>query len=96
MGAVSTLLINENIEYEKVKYTCGCGEKQEIVKKGETIICEACNQQARITERKPLSEAVEEECEQFGCKIEFISEDTREGQQFKELGGIGGLLRYQI
>ena len=97
MGAVATLLINENIEYERVRYTCSCGgEKEEILRKGETIICEACNQQAKVTERKSLSEAVEEECEQYGCKLEFISEDTREGQQFKELGGIGGILRYQI
>jgi len=98
MGAVSTLLLNENIPFEEVAYTCGCDneEKTEIIRKGESIMCENCNQQARITSRKELVDLLEEEAKSFGVKIEYISEDTREGQQFKELGGIGGFLRYQI
>lgn len=98
MGAVSTLLLNENIEYEEVTYKCGCDneEKKEIVRKGEIIICEKCNQQGRVVNRKELVDMLEEEAKLYNTKIEYISEDTREGQQFKELGGIGGLLRYQI
>lgn len=97
MGALEILLVSDSVAYDQVKYSCGCGEeKEEIVQRGESVFCEKCNQQARITERKELADALEDECQQYGTRIEFISEDTREGQQFKELGGIGGFLRFQI
>ena len=32
----------------------------------------------------------------LGTKVEIISRDTREGEQFYELGGIGAILRYEI
>ncbi|MEM7826863.1 MAG: peptide chain release factor aRF-1 [Candidatus Aenigmatarchaeota archaeon] len=41
-------------------------------------------------------EEIEKECKQFNTTLEVISEDTREGQQFRQLGGIGGILRFQI
>ncbi len=49
-----------------------------------------------------LSEAIPDEqmeefesiAEQFGTKIEIVSQETQEGKQFLGLGGIGALLRY--
>jgi peptide chain release factor subunit 1 len=41
-------------------------------------------------------ESIEEECKNYGTELKIISEDTREGQQFKELCGIGGILRYKL
>jgi len=32
----------------------------------------------------------------IGSKIEIISTDTEEGQQFKNLGGIGSILRFRV
>ncbi|MBI2005524.1 MAG: hypothetical protein HYS80_02055, partial [Candidatus Aenigmarchaeota archaeon] len=32
----------------------------------------------------------------FGTKVEIVSTDTPEGMQFKQLGGIGGFLRYKL
>ena len=31
-----------------------------------------------------------------GAKVEIVSEDTEEGQQFKHIGGVGALLRFVI
>jgi len=43
---------------------------------------------------KDAYEYFEEQVENYGSKLIVVSADTREGQQFKELGGIGGMLRY--
>jgi len=50
-----------------------------------------------------LSEDLEEEfleleelAERTGTSVKIISSDTREGRQFKELGGVGGILRYKV
>jgi len=43
-----------------------------------------------------LVDTLAEKAKNLGAKVEFISIDTREGIQFKELGGIGALLRYKI
>jgi peptide chain release factor subunit 1 len=42
-----------------------------------------------------LVEDLSEKAKQYGTKVELVSVDTPEGVQFKELGGIGGLLRYK-
>lgn len=36
-----------------------------------------------------------EKSKNYGTKVELVSVDTSEGAQFKELGGIGGFLRYK-
>lgn len=42
------------------------------------------------------SEEIENECKNYNTDIIIVSEDTREGKQFKELGGIGGFLRFKL
>lgn len=49
-----------------------------------------------VSEDDPDLEKLEEECKMYGTKLETISTETREGQQFKLLGGYGGFLRYKI
>jgi len=50
-----------------------------------------------VSEDSEISiEELENECKMFNTKLEIISTDTREGQQFFQLGGIAGILRYQI
>jgi peptide chain release factor subunit 1 len=41
-------------------------------------------------------EKLVEKAKNYGTKVELISTDTSEGAQFKELGGIGGFLRYKL
>ncbi|MEW6063343.1 MAG: hypothetical protein AB1571_03170 [Nanoarchaeota archaeon] len=47
-----------------------------------------------------LDEAIIEEsiakAESTNAKVELISTDTREGQQLRDLGGIGAILRYAL
>ena len=43
---------------------------------------------------KDAYEWFEEAVDNYGSKLIVVSADTREGQQFKELCGIGGMLRY--
>lgn len=45
--------------------------------------------------RKEIQELVEQ-ARNIAAKIELVSEETEEGQQFKNLGGIGALLRFAI
>ncbi|MBI4153723.1 peptide chain release factor 1 [Candidatus Woesearchaeota archaeon] len=54
-----------------------------------------------ITEDLPLQiegrdafEWFEEAVENYGSKLSVVSSDTREGQQFRALGGIGAFMRY--
>jgi len=46
-------------------------------------------------ERKQIQE-LEEKARNISSKIELVSEETEEGQQFKNLGGVGAILRYEI
>ena len=39
-------------------------------------------------------EKIEELCEQTNTKLEVISTSSQEGIEFKNIGGIGGILRY--
>lgn len=45
---------------------------------------------------KDIIDFLEELAENYGSKVVAVSADTREGQQFLELGGVGALLRYNI
>jgi len=39
---------------------------------------------------------IEEKANDFGTHVEVISEGTDQGKQLKELGGIGGILRFEV
>ena len=41
-------------------------------------------------------EYFEEKAQNYGTALIVVSPDTREGQQFRQLGGIGALLRYHV
>lgn len=47
-------------------------------------------------EGREIIDALEEMVKDYGTKLIIVSVDTREGQQFEALGGIGGFLRYKI
>lgn len=55
---------------------------------GEVLISDALDE--------ALSNEIEEKAEASGAKVSFISTDTPEGIQLKEIGGIAAFLRYQI
>jgi len=43
-----------------------------------------------------LIDVLSEKAKNVGSEVEIISVDTREGAQFKELGGVGAILRYKL
>jgi len=99
MGAVDTLLISEGFDWVHAKLKCECGfeaEKDLPKDKIDVQYCDNCGKQMKVVEGKELIDALVEKAKNLGTSVEFISVETREGFQFKELGGIGAFLRYKI
>jgi len=99
LGAVDTLLISEGFDWVRVKLKCQCGftaEKDLPKEKVESQKCNKCKQLLTVEETKELIDVLAEEAKKIGTKVELISTETREGAQFKELGGIGAFLRYKL
>lgn len=99
LSAVDMLLISESFNWVRLKLKCETGhETKRDLPKTETKkqTCEICGKNMKIESEDDLGELISEEAINFGTKVEFISIDTSEGKQFKELGGIGGFLRYKI
>ncbi|MEM5793758.1 MAG: peptide chain release factor aRF-1 [Candidatus Aenigmatarchaeota archaeon] len=99
-GAVDTLLISEGFDFVHVKLKCNkCNltqEKDLPKDKAENQYCEKCNQVMNVESVEELVESLSEKAKNLGSKVEFISTESSEGAQFKELGGIGAFLRYKL
>ena len=98
MGAVSTVIMSESLDMKEVEYECGQhGSKKKFVfPDKKTQKCAECGQTMKVTGERDILEAFEERVKSFGSKLETASADTREGQQFLYLGGVGAILRYNI
>ena len=97
-GASDIIIVSEKLALEEVEYQCDCGIKKKFVNLFEKNkqVCETCKKQMKIFGEKDLLVAMEELANNYGTKLEVVSADTREGQQFYELGGVAALLRYNI
>ncbi|AKG92577.1 peptide chain release factor subunit 1 {aeRF-1} [Geoglobus ahangari] len=100
MGAVDTLLISEDLRYERVKYRCPvCGEEKEVTIKENTsrdMVCEKDNVKMEEVERRDVILELAELAEAGGAKVEFISSDSEEGAMLKNaFGGIAAILRFK-
>ena len=96
-GAVKTLLISEEYDWVKAKLSCQCGHKtEEDMKPGTVKKCPNCGGEMEVEEERDLIEVLSEQAEGLSSEVEIISVDTREGAQFKELGGIGAILRFKV
>ncbi|MEM7825866.1 MAG: peptide chain release factor aRF-1 [Candidatus Aenigmatarchaeota archaeon] len=100
VGAVETLLISEGFDWVFAKLKCNkCNvveEKYLPKNKVENQFCERCNQIMNVESTEEVMEKLTENAKNLGTKVEFISTESSEGAQFKELGGIGAFLRYKI
>jgi peptide chain release factor subunit 1 len=101
MGAIDQLLLSEGVPYKEVEWECGCGRTKEFLHENKIterkgLPCEKCGQPKQLVAETDAADALEELAKQFGTKFILVSVDTREGQQFAELGGIGGFLRYRV
>lgn len=98
-GAVDTLLISEGFDWVHAKLKCSCGNEEEkdlSRAKAESYKCKKCGKAMSMEDDKDLTEVLMEKAKDLGTKIEFVSTDTGEGVQFKELGGIGAFLRFRL
>ncbi len=98
-GAVETLFISEDFDWVHAEFVCQSGHELEMdlpKTKVDLQNCPKCDKPLGVEGTKELIESLTEKAESFGTKIELISSDTREGKQFKELSGVGALLRYKI
>ena len=99
-GTVETLLISECLDWIKARIKCPkCGEEKDVFMardKLEALKCQKCNETYEILAEKDLTDEIIKMAEEMGTNVEMISNETKEGNQLKEMGGIGGLLRYKV
>ena len=102
MGAVHTLIVWENLDVRRyelknsatgetmVKYLNGGQEADQ-----SNFVDEATCGELDVVDRVLLLEWFAENYQQYGCKLEFVTNRSQEGSQFcRGFGGIGGILRY--
>ena len=100
VGAVETLLLSEDLRYERVRYRCPvCGaEKVVTVKEGieNPPKCEKDGIEMEEVERSDVVLELSELAESMGSKVEFISTDSEEGAMLMNaFGGIAAILRFK-
>jgi len=99
IGAVETVIISEDLEWEEVEYMCNCGfgEKKFVkISEKNNQKCKKCGNTVKIVGEMDVVEAFEELAKKTGAEIEIISRDSQEGEQFYLMGGIGALLRFPL
>lgn len=92
-GLVDTLLISEGLEIKFIRGKCdSCNEKIEGIFM-ESPKCK-CGGSLNIEEERDLVEEMIEKAEATGAEIEVLPEDTEEGAQLKNFGGVAAILRF--
>ncbi len=98
-GSVEVLLLSEHFDWVRAKLKCPkCGEEKDVImvrKKAEENKCKKCDELYEILAEKDLTDEIVKLAEDMGTEVEMVSGDTKEGNQLKEMGGIGGILRYK-
>lgn len=102
MGSVEILMISEEFDWMRVNYECDkCGheERKDVKKKQmKNKKCPKCGGWMKPDkgEMLELEDVLIEQAENTSAKVEIISTETQEGSQFKEIGGIGAILRFKL
>jgi len=98
-GNVEILLISEHFDWVKARVKCPkCGEESDLImtrRQVEGRKCRKCKELYEILAEKDLTDEIIKLAEEMGTEVEMISTETKEGNQLKEMGGIGGILRYK-
>lgn len=102
MGAVDTLIVWENLDARRyelknsatgetvIKYLSSDQEMDQ-----GNFVDEATSGELDVVDRMLLLEWFAENYQQYGCRLEFVTNRSQEGSQFcRGFGGIGGILRY--
>ena len=99
LNAVNILLLSENFDWVKANLRCQNGHyvEEELPKAAvENQVCDTCSKKLEVQSTEELGDVVAEKAANEGAKVEYISSDTAEGRQFKELSGIGAFLRFKL
>ncbi|RZN72306.1 MAG: peptide chain release factor 1 [Candidatus Methanolliviera hydrocarbonicum] len=101
-GAVDTLLLSEDLKMERIRRRCGnCGREETITiaadgDEQDNMVCK-CGSTLEIIERRDIVEELSETAEASGTKVEMISTESEEGEQFfNAFGGIAAILRFRV
>merc|ERR1712039_670510 len=103
-GAVSTLVVWENLELKRITTKAPQSEREEAhyvtpeqAKNDKLYRDKDTGEQLDVTGNISFVEWIVENYKSFGTKLEFITDRSQEGNQFcKGFGGIGGLMRYRV
>ncbi|HID42237.1 MAG TPA: peptide chain release factor 1 [Archaeoglobaceae archaeon] len=100
LGAVDTLLLSEDLRYERIKYSCPvCGKKREITVREGVVNppkCEKDKVDMNEIERRDIVLELTELAEGTGAKVEFLSTESEEGSMLlNAFGGIAAILRFK-
>ncbi|MBI5047211.1 hypothetical protein HZC07_05795, partial [Candidatus Micrarchaeota archaeon] len=95
------VLLSEGLTHTTGTYKCaGCeneAKKASRDKHEDTIECENCHAQMKLQKEEPLIEELDELAKSLEIKVEIVSTNTTEGNQFfTGFGGIGAMLRYKL
>ena len=93
-GAVETLLISEDLNWRYSEVSCSCGYRGRLFHR-KAPRCPECGSEARVVWDMDVVDALEEISKHYATEVVLISSETREGEQFLNLGGIGALLRWK-
>jgi peptide chain release factor subunit 1 len=100
-GKASTVILSEGLKGWRVLLKCQCRKEEErtvqdieaFEKRQQSCQCGA---RPEVVWKKELVEELAEKAEQTDARVEMISTETPEGQQFLiGFGGIGAFLRYK-
>merc|ERR1719356_1706898 len=104
MGAVSTLIVWENLELKRIVTKAPQSEREEThyvtpeqAKNDKLYRDKETGEQLDVIENIVFVEWIVENYKTFGTKLEFITDRSQEGNQFcKGFGGVGGIMRYSV
>ncbi len=93
---VSLLLISEGLNRKVRTYTCqGCGKVGYLKRESDLPVCPNCSSQLTEVKEEDIVEVFYRLADAGNAKVEFISEESEEGELLKKaFGGMAALLRY--
>lgn len=98
-GALEILMLTDKFPWKKLTLACrSCDFSMERVMKKEQAIsmkCPECDENLELDNSEDITEEIKKNAENFGTEVKVVSDETNEGVQFRELGGIGGILRFK-
>ncbi len=95
MGAADKIILTDGVEIVEAVVNVN-GEEKRIFSYEDKLDKKIKDMGGSLVKKIQLIDVIDEYASNYGTSVEIVSKDTREGEQFYMLGGIGAFLRYQI